>query len=85
MRLVDNGQGHPEPKVLQVSDFLGQLDDLRQEVDPQLEDASSSGSSAHVVDGENPACKICQQKHLVLKCQKHVDIYVLKFKEHIEV
>ena len=65
MRLIDNGQGHPEPKVLQVSDFLGQLDDLRQEVDPQLEDASSSGSSAHVVDGENPTCQICQQKHVV--------------------
>ena len=78
MSLVDNGQGHPEPKVLQVSDFFGQLDDLRQEVDSQLEDTSSSGSSAHVVDRENPACQICQQKHVGLNCQKHVDIGVLK-------
>ena len=76
MSLVDNGQGHPEPKVLKVSDFLWQLDDLRQEVDPQLEDTSSSGSSAHVVDGEDPACQ---------NVNKHVVNMWLGFRQNVSI
>ena len=55
MGLVNNGQWDPEAQVLQVSNLLWELDDLGQEVDPELEGTSSSGSSSDIVDGENSA------------------------------
>jgi len=55
MGLVNDGQWDPEAQVLQVSDLLRQLNNLGQEVDPELEGTSSSGSSSDIVDGENSA------------------------------
>lgn len=46
----------PESKILQVANFLIQCDDLRQEVDFELQyGAGFTGARAHGLDGEDPA------------------------------
>ena len=55
MSLVDDGQRNPEPEVLEVSDLLRELDDLGQEVDPELEGAAAASPGSDVVDREDSA------------------------------
>ena len=56
MGFIDNSQRHSEVEDLQVSNFFGQGDDLRQEVDAEAQDVSaSSDAGALGVDGENAA------------------------------
>ena len=56
MSLVDDGQRNPEPEVLEVSDLLRELDDLGQEVDPELEGAAAASPGSDVVDRKDSAC-----------------------------
>ena len=56
MGFVDNSQRYSEVQDLQVSNFLGQCDDFRQEVDAEAQDVSPSSNAGTLsVDREDAA------------------------------